>query len=146
MERCVVSVGVADLEGFSEACAEMELEAIHAMLQDAFRRAGDEVLRRDGRIVKYLGDGMIFAFESAAGAAGAARAIAALEGGLKYAVSVATGEVLLCELGHPARALPDVIGEPVNRAFVQLQLISGSGGGAVLCPATERAAAAETAG
>lgn len=140
-----LTVGFADLDHFSAFSEANGLPELHAMLQAAFAAAGDEVVSRGGRIVKYLGDSLLFTFEDAAAAAQAARAIAgsfsAEVGDLEvvFRVGVATGEVLVAPLGHPSFQTDDILGETVNRAAKLLRAAGQREDRVALCPETAAA-------
>ena len=142
METRRLSVGFADLAHFASYADSHTLQEVHALLQEAFLAAGDEIVSRGGRIVKVLGDSLLFCFDSPRDAAEAARAIAGgyrrQEGDLelRFRVSVATGEVLCAELGHPSCQHDDVLGATVNEAAKGLRAAAASDDGVALCPQT----------
>ncbi len=143
METRQLYVGFADLDHFARFAEAHSLQEVHALLQEAFTAAGDEIVTRGGRIVKYLGDSVLFTFDDPKTAAEAARAIAGgyrrPEGDLelRFRVSVATGEVLCAELGHPSLVCEDVLGLTVNEAAKGLKAAGAAEDGVALCPQTQ---------
>src|SRR4051812_27073250 len=122
MDKQVLSIGFADMTHYDRAVEMLGSEGALAVLQEGFVAAGDVIIRRGGRIRKYIGDAILFSFDDPAEAVHAAREIVAAfrrDIGpltLGYHVAVATGEVLVGEIGHPSRRVEDVMGQTVNRA------------------------------
>lgn len=145
LEKRRLSVGFADLTHYTRMVERLGSEAALAVLQESFDAAGDSIVRHGGRIWKYMGDGILFSFEDAGSAARAAAEIASgfrREIGpllLRYRVGIATGEVLLTEIGHASFRTQDLMGETVNRAALLLREAGRSDPGFVLCEETRRA-------
>ena len=135
METRTLSVGFADLVGFASTAAGMSNEDVVRYLQGAYDAAGEAVVSRGGSIVKYIGDGVVFTCESPTAAVEAARELAA-HGSLPFRVAVATGSVVVAEVGHESMRGIDVFGETVNRAARLLADARASEDGIALCERT----------
>jgi class 3 adenylate cyclase len=143
MDTQILSVGFADLSHYDRAVTQLGSAAALALLDEAFRAAGDAILRRGGQLRKYIGDAILFTFADPSQAVQAAHEIAGFRRAagpltLRYHVGVATGEVLVGEIGHPARRVEDVMGVTVNLAARLVKLAYRSESGVALCPETER--------
>ena len=107
-----IAVGFADLAGFTSATAQAGEEALTDLV-DVFSAVGaDLVAERGGRVVKLIGDEILFTTDDPAAAAdvvlGLVEAADGLEGGLPAHAGVAFGPVL--------RRRGDVFGTTVNLA------------------------------
>ena len=60
---------------------------------------------------------------------------------VRYRVGIATGEVLVTEIGHASFGTQGVMGETVNRAALLLREAGRSESGFVLCEETQRVCA-----
>jgi adenylate cyclase len=122
MERRTMTVGFADLSHFARAVEQLGDEGGLALLEEAQRAAGDAILAHGGEIRKYIGDAVLFTFADPGAATRAAHAI--VDGfrhqsgdlDVRWYVAMATGEVLMCQVGHPSRRVDDIMGATVNRA------------------------------
>ena len=142
MDKRVLSVGVADLNNFGKIADSQGAVKAVEVLQDAFTATGEIIIAHGGHVVKYLGDAFLFAFEDTAEAVAAAREIASsygIEVGslvLTFTVSVATGTVLVGEVGHPDFAHEDVMGDTVNTAFELQKKAKQAYSGVAFCEET----------
>ncbi len=144
MEKQTLSVGFADLTHYAKATEALGSEKVIALLQEAFQAAGDSVVKHGGQIRKYIGDTILFTFTDPHQAICAAKEIAAgfcrevdsLT--LRYHVAVATGEVLVGEIGHPSYRVEDVMGETVNRAALLIKEAHKSESGCAFCEETKK--------
>lgn len=117
-----LTIGLADLRGFTNLIQAVGWERGVAALDETYARLGDLIGASGGRIVKYLGDAVLFVFDQPAAAVAAADAIArerwTIAGqAVRYCVGVATGDVVVTEIGHASRRVDDVYGDPVVRVF-----------------------------
>lgn len=120
-ERRTLTVGFADMTGFMRLVDGQSEEAVADLLQRAYEVVGDAVVRRGGRVWKYLGDAVMFSCPEARGAAAAAGEIAQHafsigDGTARFHVGVATGEVVMGEFGHASFRNQDIFGHTVHRA------------------------------
>jgi adenylate cyclase len=108
----LAAVGFADLAGFTSATAPATEEALTDLVDVFSAVAADLVAERGGRVVKLIGDEIMFTTDDPAAAAdvvlGLVEAASGLEGGLPAHAGVAFGPVL--------RRRGDVFGMTVNRA------------------------------
>jgi class 3 adenylate cyclase len=124
MKKQNMVVGFADLTNFAKLVDAVGSEQAIAFLQDAFKIAGDSIIKFGGQIRKYIGDTILFTFTDARQAICAAKEISSVYRRtvnsltLRYNVAVATGEVLVGQIGHPSYLVEDVMGEVVNRAAI----------------------------
>jgi adenylate cyclase len=107
-----VTVGFADIVGFTALSNELSREKIGDLVEVFEARCGDVVAANDGRLVKSMGDAVLFVNRDALGAFETAEGIIAVVGRDKrmpdVRVGLATGSVVL--------RLGDVFGPPVNLA------------------------------
>ena len=144
MNKQYMSIGFADLAHFVKLLEAVGEERTIEYLQEAFKAAGDAIVRHGGQIRKYIGDMILFTFTDPRQAVQAAREIAtgykqkvgAIT--LRFNVAVATGEVLVCQIGHPSHLIEDVMGTTVNRAALLLREAAQMGSGVALCDETEK--------
>ena len=133
--RTEVAVLFADLHDFTRLAARTKPEEVLALLRELLRRLTDAVLRHDGTLEKYLGDGLMATFgtpvstgRDAANAVmaglemlevieelNAARRLAGEEW-LRLGVGIHYGPVLLGDIGSAQRAEYAVVGDTVNLA------------------------------
>jgi class 3 adenylate cyclase len=123
MTERILSVGVGALTHFDRAMHELGVTRTLEILNAAFAAAGDAVIVGGGRIVKYIGDAIMFTVDDATAGQAIAKAIVACfdhrEGGLhlQWHVAVATGPVTECTVGHASHRTADIYGATVNDAF-----------------------------
>jgi adenylate cyclase len=107
-----VTVGFADLVSFTALSNEMDEDRIGDMVEIFESRCADVVAARHGRIIKTLGDSVLFVSEDPVRAMGIALSIVEVIGHdhrlPDVRIGLATGSVIL-QLG-------DVFGPPVNMA------------------------------
>jgi adenylate cyclase len=128
LRRERITVGFADLGGFMKAVEGVSDAEIGAALQDAYTQAGDAIVRHGGRILKYLGDAILFRFDDAPGAVRAAHEIAAtgpFRAGadapeMRFHVALATGDVVSGTFGHSSLRGEDMFGHVIHRAATTL--------------------------
>ena len=144
MEKKRLSVGFADLARFNAATRDLSDEDAVALLEIAFRTAGDAVVAHGGQIRKYVGDALLFTAPDAVEAATAAREIVDgfgrdMEGyTIRFRVGMATGDVVIAEIGHPSFRSVDIFGDTVNRAAQLVGNARDEPSGIALCPETQR--------
>lgn len=121
-------VGFADLSSFFKAASGRDALDVAGALQRHYERLGEIVGAHGGRVVKCIGDAVLFCFPEggARAAVAAAREMAeAAESGvavelgsdeMRLGVGLAAGKVAVGDLGPPGAQLRDVIGDPVNAA------------------------------
>jgi adenylate cyclase len=148
-EKRQMSVGFADLAHYARMVDLLGSEGALDVLQQALEDAGGAIVRHGGQIRKYIGDAILFSFEDPRSAA---RAAAEIAGGfrrdigplvVRYRVAVATGEVLLCELGHSSHRVQDIMGHTVNAAARLVKEAHRSESGVALCEETQRLGAGD---
>ena len=148
-----------DIRGFSAILRRQGPLKAFGLLERFFAVMGEAVVRRNGRVDKILGDGMLALFEDVPGAYPPAdrAALAALdmrrrleklnrvfqaEHGvrLRTGCGIETGEIASGEIGAGGRRDTAVIGEPVNAVFRLQRLLRAIPDGILLGPATLEAA------
>jgi adenylate cyclase len=136
-----LTVGFADLSNFLRIQREQSTEDCVQTLQSFFQSAGDAIYAHGGRIIKYIGDAILFTFPDPREAVAAAREIAALEvSGSQVHVSLATGEVVEGPIGHPSFQVNDVLGPAVSEAALLLKEAAQAPDRLALCEETKRRA------
>lgn len=143
-----LSVGLADLARFEPLVTALGWERVIQALDDSFQAVGEIVTGQGGRIVKYLGDAVLFTCDDPVRAARAARAIAGYRGTagphtVRFHVAVATGEVWAARIGHSSHAVDDIFGDPVNAVFRLLAQARAAPDGTALDDETQAAAGLE---
>lgn len=135
--RRPMTIMFTDISGFTALTEHLDPETASALLNEHFADLEACIRATDGVIDKYMGDGLLAfwgapdplpdhpgrAIAAALAMAGAIRrrnATAAIP--LRVRISVATGEILVGDLGAPARTNYTVIGDTVNLAQRLLQL------------------------
>lgn len=146
MEQQRLSVGFVESTGFMRISERLDGPALVTLVQMLYDTAGDVIVRHGGRIQKYIGDAVLFTCPDPRAAVQIAREIVAngdreIEGITtgRY-VAVATGDVLVTEIGHASYRLQDVFGVTVNQAAILLRDAKQSPTRVALCPETIRAA------
>ncbi|HEY7957181.1 MAG: adenylate/guanylate cyclase domain-containing protein [Polyangia bacterium] len=134
LQEVEATVVVADVRDFSPLAAQLGPVELGLALSRFYEHVGAAVERHRGRIVKFIGDGVLAVFIGAPEVhrERALLAIAELVGsrqafldenvGLKlpvldYAIGAASGHLLAGELGTDKLRFYDVLGQPVNQAF-----------------------------
>jgi adenylate cyclase len=121
-QSLTLTIGFSDLSHFTRALSELGVDRSLELLQRMYETAGDEIASAGGTLRKYMGDAIMFTFTDPAKAVEAAHAIASgfehREAGLVLLphVGVATGRVVMAEIGHSSLRLVDVFGPAVNTA------------------------------
>lgn len=128
------TVVVADLRDFSPLAAQLGPVELGLALSRFYEHIGAVIEKNHGRIVKFIGDGVLSVFVGppAENRARALRAVADAIArrqtflddniGMKlpvldYAMGAASGTLLAGELGTEKLRFYDVLGQPVNHAF-----------------------------
>ena len=111
----------ADLAGFTRYVGRTDALAVADWLDRHYRAVDDAVGRHGGRVVKYIGDGVLAVFpeEECVRAVACARELLGLENlseGLRMGANVHLAEVAEAELGPQRRY--DVVGMGVNATFL----------------------------
>lgn len=110
--EAALAVGFADLAGFSSTASEVSAEEVADLVDTFAAAAADAVAEHGGRVIKLIGDEVLFSVDDPAAAAGAVLEVVdaadRIEGGLPVHAGVAYGPV------H--QHLGDVFGVTVNRA------------------------------
>lgn len=115
------------LNGFAVRAATMPPREVADWVNSIFFPITEAVMRFDGVPVKYLGDGFLGFFT---GARHSERAVDAALYAKKIldqpdiVISLNAGEIFLGAIGHPDYADTDIIGEPVNTAYIAMQWIA----------------------
>ena len=143
MKKQNMAVGFADLTNFVKLIDTVGSEKTIEFLQEAFKVAGDSIIKFGGQIRKYIGDSILFTFTDPHQAVCAAKEIASgyrreiNSLTLRFHVAVATGEVFVGKIGHPSYLVEDVMGEIVNQAAMLMKEAAKSESGVVLCHETK---------
>jgi adenylate cyclase len=128
------TVLLADLRNFSPLAAQLGPVELGLALSRFYEHVGAVVEKHHGRIVKFIGDGVLTVFvgPSAENRARALNTVAELVRSrqafldenfkvhlpvLDYSVGAASGTLLAGELGTDKLRFYDVLGQPVNHAF-----------------------------
>ena len=129
-------VGFADMIGFTEHAGSASTKQLARIIDDFEGRVSDEVVGRGGRVVKFIGDEVLFAFADAVSACGCARAL------LDLASAEAIGDVRIgLAYGSVITRYGDVYGPVVNLAS-RLVDVAPAGGVLVTPGVAERSAGA----
>ena len=126
------TVIVTDMLGFHALADGMDAMELGVVLSSFYEHIGAVIERHEGRIAKFIGDGVLAAYEGAHHrdrALGAVLELTEARAGwlaesarvhlpaMDYSLGVATGGVLTGEMGTERVHFWDVIGAPVNLAF-----------------------------
>ncbi len=132
-----LTVGFADLVGFTALTRRLDEEALGTLVQDFESWAAELVVAQGGRVIKTMGDGVMFEAAEPADGVMAALLLAAGRGDElpPIRVGMATGRVV--------HRMGDVFGTPVNLAS---RLTSFAGAGAVWADAATAAAVTDLPG
>lgn len=134
LQEVEATVVLADVRDFSPLAAQLGPVELGLALSRFYEHVGGAIEKSHGRIVKFIGDGVLAVFIGAPEVhrARALAAIADLVHGrqkfldenvtqklpvLDYALGAASGHVLAGELGTERLRFYDVLGQPVNQAF-----------------------------
>jgi serine/threonine-protein kinase PpkA len=130
-----------DIRGFTTISERLSVVEIAALLNTYFQRACEPIIAAGGKVVKFIGDGIMAVFPHADDAPRERQALRAIQTGLglsiiahdfrnwvqdKYpnrglpefaiGVGIHTGEVTLCQVGAPGQENFTAIGDTVNIA------------------------------
>jgi adenylate cyclase len=135
LQEVEATVVVADVRGFSTLSQQMGPVELGILLSRFYEHMGDILRKHQGRIVKYIGDGLLGVFIGGPNIDHRGRALRAIAEAvatrqgfidelvkmrlpmLDYAIGAASGTVLAGELGTDYLRFWDVLGRPVNDAF-----------------------------
>lgn len=154
-----ITVLFMDIAGFTAMAEHLAPEAVVALLNEHFERSGAAIEAHRGFVEKYLGDGLLAVFGAplddpehaahaiAAGLACARAAqapIAAIGRPIGVRIGIASGPVLVGNIGGSRRFNYTVIGDPVNLA-ARIEALGKRYGTSVLIADTTAAAAGRAA-
>jgi adenylate cyclase len=105
-------VGFADLVGFTALSNQLDQDRLGELVEIFETRAGDLVAARGGRIIKTLGDSVLFVAEDSASAMEIAEGVIGVIGGDSRLPDVRIG----LATGSVVTRMGDVFGPPVNMA------------------------------
>jgi class 3 adenylate cyclase/ABC-type phosphate/phosphonate transport system substrate-binding protein/tetratricopeptide (TPR) repeat protein len=154
-ERKLATVVFADLAGFTDLSSRLEPDAVQELANACFEPLTQEIERRGGTVIKYIGDCVMAAFGVPIGTeADAVRAVQAglamtarlaersalierrYGAALNVRVGINSGLVMVGAVGAGERAALDIMGAPVNLAS---RIQSAARPGEVLLgPSTQR--------
>ncbi len=121
MEKKNLTVCLVDIAGFMKKMASKEEEEVINELQGFYEKVGDLIVSNNGRIIKYIGDAILFTFQDVKEAKSAADLIRKVKiSECEIRLSMATGDVFEGEFGHPKLRLKDIFGRTVNLAATLL--------------------------
>lgn len=120
------TICIADIGRFNVATRNMSLDDVVAFVQGFYEFVGNVLLSHNGRLVKYVGDSVMMHFSENHEEA-ALRAMWRLNETFDdylqecvedasvavFCASIATGEIVAGQMGHPEMLAYDVIGRPV---------------------------------
>ena len=125
-----MTVCYADIARFNMATRNMSLDQLAGFVQGFYECVGEVLLAHGGRLVKYIGDAVLMAFDEGreeiaaramwtvrqryreyATAAGPDAAVTSLR------IGIATGEVVAGRMGHPDMLAYNVVGRPMTLAM-----------------------------
>jgi class 3 adenylate cyclase/tetratricopeptide (TPR) repeat protein len=134
-ERKLATILFGDIAGFSQISERLEADAVWELANEVFEPLSEEIRRRDGTVVKYIGDCIMAVFgvprareDDALRAVEAALAmrdrVRELSGllsprcgqPLSMRIGLHTGEVMVGPMAPDTRRAPDVMGSAVNVA------------------------------
>lgn len=139
-----LSVCFADQTNFTKLLNTVGVQETVDKLKQVFILVGDIIVSHHGTIRKYIGDAVMCTFEDPKEAIAAAKEIATqvreevkdIE--LVFNVSVATGEVVVTDIGHPSFTMEDVFGKTVNRAAMLMDEARKNESRIALCEETKK--------
>ncbi len=144
MKKQYLSVGFADLTHYSKVLQLVSPADGVKILQDCYSAVGDVITRHKGKIRKYIGDAVLFTFDTPEIAIQAAGEITSCfqceceNLKIRFNVGIATGDVLIGKIGHKSLRLEDILGETVNRAAILLNEARHKRSGVALCETTRK--------
>lgn len=122
-EKRKVTVMVSDLVGFTQKTEQMPPETVVTWLNSFLRHAVEVIQKHRGTVDKFEGDAVLAYFGAPLPDPQAPRhaveaALELLEAGETYpmTIGIATGEVVVGNIGHPDRLEYTIIGDAVNLA------------------------------
>ena len=144
IESKILAVGFADLERYHKYVIKYGGKAAIDLLNETYNLAGDIIVKNGGKIIKYMGDSIMFILEDPSKSEITAKKITECfkkdfnDHTVQFNVSIATGEVFLTKIGHKSFKMNDIFGETVNRAALLNREISGSQSKYLLCEETKK--------
>jgi adenylate cyclase len=135
LQEVDATVMVTDVKDFSTLAKQLGPVELSLALSRFYEHVGSKIERHHGRIVKFIGDGVMSVFVGGGTADHCKRALLAVMDiissrqafldenqalklpVLDYVVGVATGRILAGEMGTEKLRFYDVLGQPVNYAF-----------------------------
>jgi class 3 adenylate cyclase/tetratricopeptide (TPR) repeat protein len=140
-ERRRLTVWTCDIRGFTRYCDQTDPDRVVEMLNRFFASIGQPIVDAGGCIDKYVGDNVLGYLANAEQAAGIALAalgrVAELNAQCRHldepeiaiGIGIATGEVIVGNIGFARKLEHTIIGTPVNRAC---RLVGEAGAGEIL--------------
>lgn len=120
------TVMVIDMPGFTRFVSKNDLQTTFDFVDCYYNFVGDIVDTNAGRIIKYIGDGILILFENDNdnAADNSVKSACEIQENEDYCVncSIHTGELIIGELGHPKLRNVDIIGDTINITYRQLFL------------------------
>lgn len=137
MSKRELTVGCVDMADFMVMLNRRGIDDLVKSLHAFYRQVGDIIYEHNGRIIKYLGDAVLFVFDDAREAMAAVRKIVTtkVEGCGIYG-SLATGEIYEGRIGHPDFQAIDVLGTAVNKVFMLLKQAKSNPDHIMVCEET----------
>lgn len=125
----LAAVFCTSLKGYAERSASMDLRELAAWANGIYYTVTEALLQVEGIPIKYLGDGFL---GIVTGTNCCTRALDAAVNArqrlntLDFVTAINYGEIYLGNIGHPDYAMPDVLGETVNTAFLVMPWIAAN--------------------
>lgn len=126
MDTLEVTVFCTSLAGFAQRSGQTPPRELATWMNGLFHSITEVLVQHRGVPVKYVGDGFLGFFSGPDHTRRAVQAATAAMRTLDRAdlvISIHNGDVYLGPLGHSDFARPDILGEPVNTAFMLLPWI-----------------------
>ncbi len=135
LQEVEATVLLADVRNFSPLAAQLGPVDLGLALSRFYEHLGEVIEKHHGRIVKFIGDGVLGVFIKGGSADHRLRALDAVAEAVRsrqafldenvklklpvldYSVACASGHVLAGEMGTQKLRFYDVLGQPVNQAF-----------------------------
>ena len=121
------TVLATSLQGYAERSNQLALRELATWSSSVHYAVTEAVRQHDGVPVKYVGDGFLGFFAGAGHgdrALAAARRAQAMVDHDGLAIALDSGDIFLGNIGHPDYASLDILGAPVNTAFLLLPHIA----------------------